>query len=72
MPPMYDPEAVRPMIDELTNVGIESLTAIEDVDRLVKDSPGTTMIVINSVCGCAAGNCRPGVSLALHPLVCYY
>jgi len=65
MPPTYDPEAVQPMIEELTNVGLESLTTAEDVDRLVSQTPGTTLLVINSVCGCAAGNCRPGVNLAL-------
>ncbi|PCJ62462.1 MAG: hypothetical protein COA73_06430 [Candidatus Hydrogenedentota bacterium] len=65
MPPTYDPESVEPMIAELTNVGVDSLTTTEDVNRMVQDTPGTAMVVINSVCGCAAGNCRPGVSLAL-------
>ena len=65
MPAMYAREDVQPMIDELTNVGVRSLTTREDVDRAILETPGMTMVVINSVCGCAAGNCRPGVSLAL-------
>lgn len=65
MPPMYDLEEVQPMIDELTNVGIQSLTSPESVDEFLLRTPGTALLVINSVCGCAAGNCRPGVSLAL-------
>lgn len=65
MPPTYDPEAVKPMVEELTNVGIESLTSAEDVERVLLNSKGTSMLVINSVCGCAAGSCRPGVVSAL-------
>ncbi len=65
MPPMYDPEEVRPMVTELTNVGISSLTTAEEVDTAILQTPGTTLLVINSVCGCAAGNCRPGVTHAL-------
>lgn len=65
MPPMYDPESVRPMVEELTTVGVKSLTTPEAVDEAVLNSEGITMVVINSVCGCAAGNCRPGVTLAL-------
>lgn len=64
MPPMYDPESVKPMVEELTNIGVESLTSAEAVDDLLA-RPGTAMVVVNSVCGCAAGNCRPGVALAL-------
>ena len=65
MPPMYDPEEVKPMVTELTNVGIRSLTTPEEVDTALLQTPGTSLLVINSVCGCAAGNCRPGVTLAL-------
>ncbi len=65
MPPTYDPEAVKPMVQELINVGVESLSTAEDVDRVILNSPGTAMLVINSVCGCAAGSCRPGVTEAL-------
>jgi len=65
MPPHYDPASVAPMIAELTNVGVQSLTTPEEVDEAILKTPGTSMLVINSVCGCAAGNCRPGVGLAL-------
>lgn len=65
MPPMYDPEEVKPMVTELTNVGLTSLTTPEEVDTAILNTPGTSLLVINSVCGCAAGSCRPGVSLAL-------
>ena len=65
MPPMYDPEAVRPMWEELVAVGIQPLTTPEEVDTVLGEKQGTTLVVLNSVCGCAAGNCRPGVMLAL-------
>ncbi len=65
MPQMYAREDVQPMIDELTNVGVNSLTTPSEVDDAILNSPGISMVVINSVCGCAAGNCRPGVTLAL-------
>jgi len=55
---------VAPMREELTRVGVRELRTADDVDRAVA-SPGTTMIVVNSVCGCAAGKARPGVALAL-------
>jgi len=59
---MRYPEAiVAPMKEELTNVGFEDLTTPEQVDDVIKNTKGTLMIVINSVCGCAAGNMRPGV-----------
>ncbi|MEX2435038.1 MAG: BrxA/BrxB family bacilliredoxin [Balneolaceae bacterium] len=54
------------MRDELTDLGIEELKTPEDVDRVMKEyGKGTMLMVINSVCGCAAGNARPGVSIAL-------
>ena len=62
--PMYDPAAVQPMRDELTRVGVEELMTPEDVDAAVS-APGTALVVINSVCGCAAGCARPGAMLAL-------
>jgi putative YphP/YqiW family bacilliredoxin len=65
MPPMYDPEAVRPMWEELVAVGIQPLTTPEEVDTVLGDKSGTTLVVLNSVCGCAAGNCRPGVMISL-------
>ena len=65
-PPMYDPDAVQPMRDELVAVGFTELLKPEDVDKAinVKDDK-ITLEMINSVCGCAAGSARPGVSLAL-------
>ena len=66
MPPLYEPEAVKPMWEELAAVGIQPLTTPEEVDNLLgPGAMGTTLLVINSVCGCAAGGCRPGVMLAL-------
>lgn len=65
LPPIYDPFAVQPMRDELTWVGFEELLTPEDVDRAVRETKGTLLVVINSVCGCAAGSARPGVALAL-------
>lgn len=60
----YDPALVQPMREELTRAGVEELTTAEAVDAFMK-RPGTKMIVLNSVCGCAAGGARPGVVLAL-------
>jgi len=54
------------MRKELTDLGIEELKTVEDVDRAMKEyDKGTMLMVINSVCGCAAGNARPGVQIAL-------
>ncbi len=64
-PPMYDPEDVRPMREELVAVGIKELRSVEDVDRALGTRKGTQLVVVNSVCGCAAGGARPGVALAL-------
>lgn len=55
---------VQPMREELTSLGVTELRTAEDVDAAMKQ-PGTTMVVLNSVCGCAAGGARPGVALAL-------
>lgn len=60
----YDPMLVQPMREELTSLGIEELLTAADVDAAMS-RPGTTMVVVNSVCGCAAGGARPGVALAL-------
>jgi putative YphP/YqiW family bacilliredoxin len=64
MQPMYDPEAVRPMWEELAQCGVTPLKSAADVDAAVA-KPGTTMVVVNSICGCAAGGARPGVTKAL-------
>ena len=65
MPPLYDPEQVRPMWEELVAVGIRPLHTPEQVDEVLSGDSNTVLCVINSVCGCAAGNARPGVMLAL-------
>lgn len=61
---MYDPAMTAPMRHELVTIGVEDLTTADLVDELV-DRGGLALIVVNSVCGCAAGNARPGVSLFL-------
>ncbi|MBI2431946.1 MAG: BrxA/BrxB family bacilliredoxin [Candidatus Hydrogenedentes bacterium] len=65
MPALYDPEQVRPMWEELAAVGIRPLKSAQEVDAVLKDTAGTALVVVNSVCGCAAGGARPGVTLAL-------
>lgn len=62
---MYPEELVSPMRAELTNVGFDELKSAEDVENHLKEKEGTTLLVINSVCGCAAGTARPGVAMAL-------
>ncbi|HVA98621.1 MAG TPA: BrxA/BrxB family bacilliredoxin [Bacteroidia bacterium] len=61
---MYPENLVAPMKAELTSVGFEDLTTPEAVDNAVKNA-GTTLMVINSVCGCAAGAARPGIKMAI-------
>jgi putative YphP/YqiW family bacilliredoxin len=56
---------VNPMKAELTSVGFQELLTAEDVDRFMSDETGSSMVVVNSVCGCAAGQARPGVRLAI-------
>ena len=64
--PIYNPAAVQPMRDELTRVGFQHLLTPEDVDKALLTNDGkTTLVFINSVCGCAAGTARPGAALAL-------
>lgn len=62
---MYDPRMVAPMREELTRLGVEELLTPEEVDAKVRDSKGTTLVVVNSICGCAARNARPAVAKAL-------
>jgi putative YphP/YqiW family bacilliredoxin len=66
---MYDERFVTPMRQELTRLGIEELRTAADVDAKLKDAPGTTLVVVNSVCGCAARNARPAVASALQHAV---
>ena len=61
---LYDPLLVQPMRDELTRLGVHELTTAEDVDRALGPDSGTVLLVVNSVCGCAARNARPAVTLA--------
>jgi putative YphP/YqiW family bacilliredoxin len=62
---MYPPELVAPMKEDLVSAGFESLTSAEAVDQVIKNSEGSLLVVVNSVCGCAAGNMRPGVKLSI-------
>lgn len=61
---MYPELMVIPMREELTRVGIAATQTAEEVDQALAQ-PGTTMVVVNSICGCAAGKMRPGVRLAM-------
>ena len=61
----YSPILVRPMREELLAAGFEELRSAEDVERFMEEATGTALLVVNSVCGCAAGMARPGVRLAL-------
>ncbi|MEQ6118122.1 BrxA/BrxB family bacilliredoxin [Reichenbachiella sp. MALMAid0571] len=62
---MYPEELVAPMRADLTSVGFRELKTASEVDEHLKDHEGTTLMVINSVCGCAAGAARPGVKMAV-------
>lgn len=61
---MYPAELVKPMREDLTNVGFEELHTTEAVDNAIAKE-GTTLVVVNSVCGCAAANARPGARMSL-------
>ncbi|TBN03947.1 BrxA/BrxB family bacilliredoxin [Hyunsoonleella flava] len=61
---MYPAELVKPMREDLTNVGFEELQTAEAVDAALAKE-GTTLVVVNSVCGCAAANARPGARMSL-------
>lgn len=62
---MYPIEMTRPMAEELVNAGFSSLTTPEQVEEILSKKEGTTLVVVNSVCGCAAAQARPGVTLAI-------
>src|SRR6476661_10669243 len=62
---MYPELMLIPMREEMTRAGIQELRTAEDVDRALGNQTGTTMVVVNSICGCAAGRMRPGVRRAL-------
>jgi len=62
---IYPPEITEPCRQDLAEAGFTELKSSADVDMALKSSPGTTLLVVNSVCGCAAGMARPGVKMAL-------
>lgn len=62
---MYDEMIVGPMRQELTRLGIQETRTAEDVDAVLGEKKGTVLVVVNSVCGCAAGMARPAVAMAL-------
>lgn len=62
---MYPPELVRPMREELSSKGVKELHTAEEVDATLQTEEGTVLVVVNSVCGCAAGAARPGVLKAI-------
>lgn len=61
----YPEFMIRPMREDLTRLGVEETRTPEQVDEVIKNSKGTVMMIVNSVCGCAAGKARPGIALAL-------
>ena len=66
---MYPEFMIAPMREELTRFGVRELRTAGEVDEALTKTDGTVMVVVNSVCGCAAGKARPGVALALqHPV----
>jgi len=62
---VYQNELVNPMRAELSSIGVQELLTGKDVDQWMQNKTGTALLVVNSVCGCAAGSARPGVRLAL-------
>jgi putative YphP/YqiW family bacilliredoxin len=61
----YSEMLIRPMREDLTRLGVEETRRPEDVDEAIRNTDGTVMVIVNSVCGCAAGRARPGVAIAL-------
>jgi len=62
---MYDERIVGPMREELTRLGIQETRTVQEVDAVLGEKKGTVLVVVNSVCGCAAGMARPAVAMAL-------
>ena len=62
---MYDERLIAPMRQELTNIGFEEMKTAQQVDEIIPNRKGINLVVVNSVCGCAAGMARPGVTMAL-------
>ena len=65
MQPYYDPASIKPMEEELEKVGVRPLKTASEVDEALSDNEKSTMVIVNSVCGCAAGGARPGAMKAL-------
>jgi putative YphP/YqiW family bacilliredoxin len=65
----YDPRLVAPMRDEMLRMGAKELKTVAEVDEVLGDPKGTLLVFVNSVCGCAAGNARPALALALRHAV---
>ena len=65
----YPEFLIAPMREELTRLGVTELRSAAEVDKALTATPGTVMVVVNSVCGCAAGKARPGIALALQHAV---
>ena len=63
---MYPPSITIPFTKELTDFGFTSLTDPQSVEQTLEQQSGTALVVVNSVCGCAAGMARPGVKMSLH------
>jgi putative YphP/YqiW family bacilliredoxin len=61
----YDPALIQPYREELTRIGFRELKTADDVDQSLREEKGTNLLVVNSVCGCAAGKARPGIAMAL-------
>src|SRR5262245_32436455 len=61
----YPEIMIKPMREDLTRLGFDELRTVTDVDATIPNSKGTLMVVVNSICGCAAGKARPGIALAL-------
>ncbi len=66
---MYDERMVTPMRQELTRLGVQEMRTPDEVDAKLRDTKGTTLVVVNSVCGCAARNARPAVASAIQHTV---
>jgi len=62
---MYPEQVCTPMREELTSAGFQELRTVEQVDNILNKTSGTILVLVNSVCGCAAGSCRPGALLSL-------
>jgi putative YphP/YqiW family bacilliredoxin len=62
---MYPEELVKPMRQDLTSVGFQELKTASEVDKALTEADGSVLVVFNSVCGCAAGNARPGIKMAI-------